>query len=43
MREAVQWCDEGRAMRGILQKRREYYANNYMKVMKTEWSHARVH
>ena len=30
-------------MRGILRKRREYYADNYMKLMKTEWSHARVH
>jgi len=30
-------------MRGILQKRREYYADNYMKLMKTEWSHARIH
>ncbi len=30
-------------MRGILRKRREYYADNFMKLMKTEWSHARVH
>src|ERR1019366_7760844 len=36
-------CGEGRAMRGIPRKRREYYADNYMKLMKTEWSHARVH
>src|ERR1019366_227056 len=40
---AVQRCGEGRAMRGIPRKRREYYADNYMKLMKTEWSHARVH
>jgi hypothetical protein len=29
--------------RGKLRKRREYYADNYMELVKTEWCNARVY
>jgi len=36
---AVQRCGVGEPP-GVLRKRREYYADNYVKLMKTEWSNA---